>query len=279
MLLAAAMLLLRPRRAQLLVEPALAAGALIVIGYGMSERLLPGVLHFARSVSAEGRLEQPLTYWNAMGELAALGFVLCARAGGRAPTGPRRCGSPPPRPPRRSAMGLYMSFSRGALFACVAGLVALVVLAPRARAAARARGRASWRGVAGVAWRRAVHGVTAMTGRCSTRERQGAIVLALLVVITLAAAAVPAACCSRASAPAQLRAAPAGAAIALGLIGAGLALAIVVGAKESSTAAAERRRHAAGDAAEQPLRVLAAWRCRRSTTEPMRGVGAGGWAV
>ena len=50
------------------VEPALAAGALIVIGYGISERLLPGLLRFQRSASAEGRLEQPLTYWNAMGE-------------------------------------------------------------------------------------------------------------------------------------------------------------------------------------------------------------------
>ena len=39
----------------------------VVIGYGMSERLLPGLLHFAGSFSAEGRLEQPLTYWNAMG--------------------------------------------------------------------------------------------------------------------------------------------------------------------------------------------------------------------
>ena len=70
----------------------------IVIGYGISERLLPGVLHFARSVSAQGRLEQPLTYWNAMGELAALGFVLCAArrrrpdAAGLAASGRRRRG-------------------------------------------------------------------------------------------------------------------------------------------------------------------------------------------
>ncbi len=80
-LLAAAMLL-RGRAVQRTVEPALAAGALIVIGYGISERLLPGLLHFSRSITAEGRLEQPLTYWNAMGELAALGFVLCARLSG-----------------------------------------------------------------------------------------------------------------------------------------------------------------------------------------------------
>ena len=75
------------RRARRAVEPALAAGALIVIGYGLSGRLLPGLLHFARSVSAQGRLEQPLTYWNAMGELAALGLVLAARLAGDARAG------------------------------------------------------------------------------------------------------------------------------------------------------------------------------------------------
>ncbi len=126
--LLAAALLLRDRARRRLVEPALAGGVLIVIGYGLSERLLPGLLHFARSVSAQGRLEQPLTYWNAMGELAALGFVLCARIAGDA-TRPRalRIAAVAACPPL--ATGLYISFSRGALFACVAGLIALVVTA------------------------------------------------------------------------------------------------------------------------------------------------------
>ena len=34
--------------------------------------------------SAAGRLDQPLTYWNATGALAALGLVLCARVAGDA---------------------------------------------------------------------------------------------------------------------------------------------------------------------------------------------------
>ena len=58
-LIAAAMLMCG--RAGEWAEPVLAAGALIVIGYGLAGRLLPGVLHFAHSVSAEARLEQPLT--------------------------------------------------------------------------------------------------------------------------------------------------------------------------------------------------------------------------
>ena len=45
--LAAAALLLSASPIRRWVEPALAAGALIVIGYGLAERLLPGVLHFA----------------------------------------------------------------------------------------------------------------------------------------------------------------------------------------------------------------------------------------
>jgi hypothetical protein len=115
--LIAAALLLRSWGAIRAVEPALAAGTVVVIGYGLSERLLPGLLHFARSVSAEGRLEQPLTYWNAMGELAAIGFVLCARIAGDAT---RTAWERIPAAAATGPLGLalYISFSRGALFAC-----------------------------------------------------------------------------------------------------------------------------------------------------------------
>ena len=97
--------MLRAPPAQRAVEPALAAGTLIVIGYGLSERLLPGLLHFARSVSAQGRLEQPLTYWNAMGELAAIGFVLAARLAGDRSRPRCRCGPLAAAASRRSAWG------------------------------------------------------------------------------------------------------------------------------------------------------------------------------
>ena len=80
--LLAAAALLRRATVQRAVEPVLALGALVVIGYGLSERMLPGLLNFSRSVSAQGRLEQPLTYWNAMGEVAALGLVLAVRVAG-----------------------------------------------------------------------------------------------------------------------------------------------------------------------------------------------------
>ncbi|MCW2968289.1 MAG: hypothetical protein JWM71_2061, partial [Solirubrobacteraceae bacterium] len=103
------------------VEPVLALGTLVVVGYGMAGRLLPGVIHLNRSFSAGGRLEQPLTYWNAMGALAAIGFVLCLRLAGD----PER-----PRPLRvlaaggapLLACGIYASFSRGAIGAAGCGL-------------------------------------------------------------------------------------------------------------------------------------------------------------
>ena len=85
------------------VEPALAAGATVVIGYGLAGRLLPGILDLDRSERADGRLEQPITYWNAEGALAAVGLVLCAHLAATAPVlclcavwpGPRRCRSAP----------------------------------------------------------------------------------------------------------------------------------------------------------------------------------------
>src|SRR4051812_7756534 len=90
--LGAATLLLRDRAAARAAEVALAAGTVVVIGYGLAGRLLPGLVHLTASVRAGGRLEQPPTYWNATRALAPLGFVL-------APRGPRAPGRPPGRRP------------------------------------------------------------------------------------------------------------------------------------------------------------------------------------
>jgi hypothetical protein len=186
--LVAAALLLRDRRLRSAVEPAVAAGLLIVIGYGLSERLLPGALQFARSGSAQGRLEQPLTYWNAMGELAAIGLIVCARLAGdgRRPSWLRAAAAAAAAP---LGVGLYASFSRGALFAAVAGLVALLVAIPDR---AQLRGLLVAVGAAAVAAVVAapLHGVSSLAGRLSTRETEGAVVLVALVVVMGAAAAI-----------------------------------------------------------------------------------------
>jgi O-Antigen ligase len=273
----AAALLLRGARARRLIEPALAAGTLIVIGYGLSERLLPGLLHFARSVSAQGRLEQPLTYWNAMGELAAIGFTLCARIAG---DGSRRvwerCAALAATAPL--GLGVYISFSRGALFACLAGLVALIVLAPRTEQLAAALLSVLTGTLAAVA-AAFFHGVTGLAGSLGDRERQGAIVLALLVVIA-AAGAVGQWLLARRVGERTLglpRRAPL---LAGTLICAGLALAIVVGAKESGVTARPLASGATRLVSLQSNRY-AYWdvALRAFGTEPLRGVGAGGWSV
>jgi hypothetical protein len=266
--------LLRGRSAQRAVVPALAAGALIVIGYGISERLLPGLLHFQRSVSAQGRLEQPLTYWNAMGELAALGFVMCAALAGDV-SRPLRLRMAAGAASAPLGLGLYITFSRGALFACIAGLVALVVLVPE-RAQLRALAACTATGALAAIVAAPFHGVTSLAGSSGTRESEGAIVLVLLLAIGAAAAFGHRRLADAAPGPVTLPArAPL---IALIVICAGLALAIVVGAKEKSV------RPLSGGATRlgtlQSNRY-AYWRValRAFGDEPLRGVGAGGWAV
>jgi O-antigen ligase len=84
------------------------------------------------SLSAEGRLEQPVTYWNAVGILAALGLLACARMAGddtrpdlgRALAG-AACAS--------LGLGLYLTFSRGAIVALACGLLVLAALCPTRR--------------------------------------------------------------------------------------------------------------------------------------------------
>lgn len=259
------------------VEPALAAGTLIVIGYGLSERVAPGLLHFARSTSAEGRLEQPLTYWNAMGQLAALGFVLCVRLAGdrRRPAWLRTAAAAGAVP---LAVGLYISFSRGALFACAAGLLTLLVVARRleqlgALLRALAAGAVACAGVG------FLKGFTGLSGSLATRERQGLIALGVLGVVAAAAAGAQQLNGRRERAGELRLPAHAGLA-ATGLIVAGLALAIVVGAHESSVTSQQLSGGATRLTTLQSNRYdywSVAFRAFR--TQPLHGVGAGGWAV
>lgn len=58
--LAAAALAFRDGAAARALEPAFAAGTVIVIGYGLAGRLLPGVVTQHPQTSAVGRLDQPL---------------------------------------------------------------------------------------------------------------------------------------------------------------------------------------------------------------------------
>jgi O-antigen ligase len=105
----------------------LAVGVWIVCLAGLTSRVAPDVWHTAPDVSNQ-RLSYPVTYWNALGLLAALGIILtlhltCTRGEGRLM--------------RVVAAGmlplltatLFFTFSRGAIAAGAIGLVVYVLVA------------------------------------------------------------------------------------------------------------------------------------------------------
>jgi hypothetical protein len=184
--LLAAAALLRPRAAARAVEPVLGGGALLVIIYGLSNRLLPGIVHLSHSASAGGRLEQPLTYWNAMGLLAALGFVFCSRMAGD-PSRPQSWRSASTAACVPLGVAVYISFSRGAIVALAVGLAVLVLAMPtrpQLRAVAVALGAA----VPAVIAAGLLPGVRGLSGGLGSREVEGALMLVLLLVLCGAAA-------------------------------------------------------------------------------------------
>ena len=278
-MLIAATWLLRGR-VQLLLEPAVAAGTLVVIGYGMSERLLPWLLSFQRSPAAQGRLDQPLTYWNAIGAVAAIGIVLCAHlAGDRArPQGLRAAAAAAAVP---LGLGLYSTFSRGAMFACVAGLVALIVLGP-SRAGLRGLALAFVAALAGALAGAPFAGVTSLAGSHHSRVIEGTVVLVLLLVLAALAAGTQLVLCRRErsgdlSNSAVTLPRHAGG-IAVALVVAAFGVFLLVGARESS--GAQLSGGAARLTSLQSNRYAywkVAWRAFEA--EPLRGVGGGGWAV
>jgi hypothetical protein len=114
------------------VEPALALGVLAMTLYGLSERVLPGLIELERSRTGSGRLEQPVTYWNAFGILAVLGLILVMRIAGD-PRRPARLQAAAAAAGVPLGLGAYLSFSRGALAALGVGVLFLVALAPALR--------------------------------------------------------------------------------------------------------------------------------------------------
>ena len=110
-----------------------AAAAFVVCLCGLVTRLLPDVWELAPAIADE-RLSYPLTYWNSLGLLAALGLVLAfaLTADEREhPVGRVLAAAALP----VLATTMLLTYSRGAVLAAVVGLVALVVAGrPRALA-------------------------------------------------------------------------------------------------------------------------------------------------
>lgn len=274
-LIAAAALLRDPAAARM-VEPALVAGAFAIVVYGLSERLLPGLVDLVDSRSAQGRLDQPLTYWNAEGSVLAVGLVLAMRLAGT---------------PQRSAFlrtaaaavapwlgaGVYLTLSRGALAGLGVGVLVLLLAAP-ARPQLSAAALALAGGVAAAVAGWLLGGVqTPPTG-----TGEGIAMLACLLVLSAAAGLAQRRLARREAGDRALRrryALPRGTAVAaVGLVALALAAVVVTGAAQSppegSATGAERLKSAGSNRYEY-------WDVALGTFagDPFAGEGSGSFRV
>jgi O-antigen ligase len=169
------------------LEPALAAGTVIVTCYALSERLVPDLIELSESVTAGGRLEQPLTYWNASGALSALGVVLCVRlvADNRREARLRAAAAAATIP---LAVGVYLSLSRGVLAALAVALSVLVAVAPDGRAQLRAVAIALFTSLPAAVVAGALPAVRTLDGSAGARRAEGLVMLAVLAALAAAAA-------------------------------------------------------------------------------------------
>lgn len=259
------------------LEPGLAAGAFIVIAYGLSERLLPGVIDLDQSSTSAGRLEQPLTYWNAYGILAAVGFILAVRVTGD-PTRHRALRSVVAAAGVVLGLGVYLSFARGALAAVAVGLLVLAALAPESRPQLRAIVTI---GLAAAAASLVASTMTTVTSLEQRDAGQGLVMFGVLLLAAAVAALMaprePRRALPAPSLPWSRPATVAGAAL-LVLVVAGLVVAAFEGKPEgaSPVAGADPARLGSIDTNRYRYWEVAA---RSFADRPLEGLGSGGFQV
>jgi len=278
--LIAAIALLRQRGAARAVEPTLALAALAALAYGLAGRLLPSKLELLSSWKGGGRLEQPITYWNAEGALAAMGLVLCARLAGDVsrPVWMRALASSGA---ATLGLGLYLTYSRGAIAAALVGLVVLVAAAPswpQVRAVALALGTT----VVLAACAAALPGVASVQGTLTQRQEDGWVMLGLLATVVIFSSALGAAI-AVAEARGRLRTTACAAARRLPRLAVAVMAIGLVGLVASGLA--ERSEPSEGRGAERLTSVDSRrydyWRVATTAfaENPLRGVGSGGFRV
>jgi len=124
----AALLLVIRRATVPLVLAATFTAIFLASGYGLLTRLFPERLGVYDPVAAY-RLEEPLTYWNALGVFAVMGALLGLGFATRAQTLAARVASAATLPLLLAT--LYFTFSRGAWIAGAVGLAAAIAVDPR----------------------------------------------------------------------------------------------------------------------------------------------------
>jgi O-Antigen ligase len=182
----AGLLLLHGRTARA-VEPALLAGTVVVMAYALSTRLLPGLVDAEEGLRAGGRLDQPLTYWNAVGAVAAIGLVLAVRVAADRSRGARlrvvSAGASPV-----LSLALYLTLSRGALAALAAGFLVLLAVARDRRMVDSAALVLLAGGLAAAVVTR-FPAVESLNGEAAAREKQGLVMLAVVLMLCAACGA------------------------------------------------------------------------------------------
>jgi hypothetical protein len=277
---AAAVAVLPAAAAATLVEPALAACAVVVVGYGLSERLVPELISLHRSVAAGGRLAQPLGYWNAMGGVAAVGLVLVAGLAGDPRRGVRARARAAAAAPLLGA-GVALSFSRGALLAAAVG-AGVTLLArparPQVRAAVLALVAASAAGIL-------AGSLPAVTDLAGSRDLQGAVLATALLAAGAAAALTQAALARREAAgglsSARLPVGVRRAVAAVGAVGVIVAAVLLLSGESGPRTGTPAFGADAGRLASVQSTRYDYWRAAIETwaDHPVAGVGASGFAV
>jgi hypothetical protein len=276
----AALALLRGWVVRRWLEPAVVLGSLIVVGYGLAERLLPGLLEFDRSRTASGRLEQPLTYWNAEGAVAAVGLVLAVRIAGD-PARPKALRGAAAATGVALGLGVYLSFSRGALAATTAGLLVLIALAPQVRPQLRS--------AAAILVGAAVAALVA--SRLSTVEslqigergnpREGLLMFATLVVLALAAAGVVVRRPRRQLAPPSLPVSRPAAVLTIAVVGLLVAAIAATALEGKPQGTSPQRTYGAERLGSFDSNRYRYWRVAAESwaDRPLTGLGSGGFLV
>ena len=183
---AAAVIALREPAVRRIAPVALLAGVTVVAVYALAGRTLPDLLSVTLSRRAGSRLEQPLTYWNALGLLMTFGLLLAAAVASD-PKWPRRLRAGAVATAVPCSVVLYLTFSRGSLLALGAGLVILFLVRPR-RATVVATGIVLAAGALLALSLQLFPAVLDIEEEGSRQTSQGAVFLLLVVALTAAAA-------------------------------------------------------------------------------------------
>jgi hypothetical protein len=184
--LAGGAVVLRSRPIRALAPVVLLGGVIVVAVVALAGRLLPDVFPTEPNLRAGARLQEPLTYWNALGLLMVFGLLL-ATSVATDPGRDRRvralaCGGAIP-----CALVLHLTFSRGSIMALAAGYVVLFLL--RTSWSTLAAGAIVLTATAALAALLALFpAVLELESGSSTQTGQGAIFLPIVLAATAGSA-------------------------------------------------------------------------------------------